>query len=71
MYNFRNGLLYNGPIFFYRFYEWLKKGKNRTPYFIKRKDGNLFLFAGLYDCVKFEGKIFITLLFISIKLLLC
>ena len=34
----------------------MKKGKQRTPYFIKRKDGNLFLFAGLYDCVKFEGK---------------
>ncbi|CAI2162340.1 13704_t:CDS:2 [Funneliformis geosporum] len=36
------------------FYEWLKKDKKRHPYYIKRKDGNLFLFAGLYDCVKFE-----------------
>ncbi|RGB38783.1 hypothetical protein C1646_691502 [Rhizophagus diaphanus] len=38
------------------FYEWLKKGKQRIPYFIKRKDGNLFLFAGLYDSVKFEDE---------------
>ncbi|RIA97476.1 hypothetical protein C1645_732438 [Glomus cerebriforme] len=38
------------------FYEWLKKGKQRIPYFIKRKDGNLFLFAGLYDCVNFEDE---------------
>ncbi|CAG8456655.1 10349_t:CDS:2 [Funneliformis caledonium] len=38
------------------FYEWLKKDKKRIPYFIKRKDGNLFLFAGLYDCVKFEDE---------------
>jgi len=38
------------------FYEWLKKGKQRTPYFVKRKDGNLFLFAGLYDSAKFEDE---------------
>lgn len=39
------------------FYEWLKKGpggKERIPHFVKRKDGNLMCFAGLWDCVKYE-----------------
>lgn len=38
------------------FYEWLKKnnGKDRIPHYIKRKDGGLFCFAGLWDCVKYE-----------------
>ncbi|RMZ84655.1 hypothetical protein DV737_g1162, partial [Chaetothyriales sp. CBS 132003] len=39
------------------FYEWLKKGpggKERIPYFVRRKDGNLMCFAGLWDCVKYE-----------------
>ncbi|KAG9774107.1 DUF159 domain protein, partial [Aureobasidium melanogenum] len=39
------------------FYEWLKKGpggKEKVPYFVKRKDGNLMCFAGLWDCVKYE-----------------
>ena len=40
------------------FYEWLKKGpsgKEKVPYFIRRKDGDLLCFAGLWDCVKYEG----------------
>ena len=40
------------------FYEWLKKGpsgKEKVPHFIRRKDGNLMCFAGLWDCVKYEG----------------
>ncbi|KAK7550834.1 hypothetical protein IWX49DRAFT_498301 [Phyllosticta citricarpa] len=39
------------------FYEWLKKnnGKEKIPHFVKRKDGQLMCFAGLWDCVKFEG----------------
>ncbi|EXJ91417.1 hypothetical protein A1O1_04529 [Capronia coronata CBS 617.96] len=40
------------------FYEWLKKGpggKERIPYFVKRKDGNLMCFAGLWDCAQYEG----------------
>ncbi|KKZ62907.1 hypothetical protein EMCG_02752 [[Emmonsia] crescens] len=40
------------------FYEWLKKGptgKEKVPYFIRRKDGNLMCFAGLWDCVQYEG----------------
>ncbi|TPX38307.1 hypothetical protein SmJEL517_g00134 [Synchytrium microbalum] len=34
------------------FYEWLKEGKDgkeRSPYYITRKDGQPLLFAGLYD----------------------
>ncbi|KAL9022055.1 MAG: hypothetical protein Q9185_000796 [Variospora sp. 1 TL-2023] len=39
------------------FYEWLKKngGKEKIPYFTKRKDGQLMCFAGLWDCVQYEG----------------
>lgn len=38
------------------FYEWLKKSNNKEkiPHFVKRKDGQLMCFAGLWDCVKFE-----------------
>ncbi len=39
------------------FYEWLKKGpggKEKIPHFVKRKDGQLICFAGLWDCVKYE-----------------
>ena len=40
------------------FYEWLKKngGKEKIPHFTKRKDGQLMCFAGLWDCVKYEGR---------------
>lgn len=37
------------------FYEWLKKGKEKIPHYIKRKDGQLMFFAGLWDCVQYEG----------------
>ncbi|OJJ74646.1 hypothetical protein ASPBRDRAFT_193356 [Aspergillus brasiliensis CBS 101740] len=40
------------------FYEWLKKGpggKEKVPHFVKRKDGDLMYFAGLWDSVKYEG----------------
>ncbi|KAF1809648.1 DUF159-domain-containing protein [Eremomyces bilateralis CBS 781.70] len=39
------------------FYEWLKKnnGKDRIPHYTKRKDGKMMCFAGLWDCVKYEG----------------
>ncbi|CUS12532.1 unnamed protein product [Tuber aestivum] len=37
------------------FYEWLHKGKEKIPHFIKRKDGEMMLFAGLWDCVQYEG----------------
>ncbi|KAK3714432.1 hypothetical protein LTR37_007738 [Vermiconidia calcicola] len=38
------------------FYEWLKKngGKEKVPHFVKRKDGGLMCFAGLWDCVQYE-----------------
>ncbi|KAK0701519.1 hypothetical protein B0T21DRAFT_378819 [Apiosordaria backusii] len=32
------------------FYEWLQKGKEKIPHYIKRKDGKLMLLAGLWDC---------------------
>lgn len=41
------------------FYEWLKKGpggKEKIPHFVKRKDGDLMCFAGLWDCVSYEGE---------------
>jgi putative SOS response-associated peptidase YedK len=39
------------------FFEWLKTGpKNKLPHYIKRKDGQLMCFAGLWDCVEYEGK---------------
>ncbi len=31
------------------FYEWTRDGKTRTPFYFKRKDGDLFAFAGLFD----------------------
>ena len=40
------------------FYEWLKKGpggKEKVPHFIRRKDWELMCFAGLWDCVSYEG----------------
>jgi putative SOS response-associated peptidase YedK len=42
------------------FYEWLHKnnGKDKIPHYIKRKDGQLMLFAGLWDCVKYDGMAF-------------
>ena len=41
------------------FYEWLKKsgGKEKIPHFVRREDGQLMCFAGLWDCVKFEGEL--------------
>ena len=41
------------------FYEWLKKngGKEKIPHYTKRKDGQLMCFAGLWDCVQYEGKL--------------
>ncbi|RTE75985.1 hypothetical protein BHE90_009550 [Fusarium euwallaceae] len=37
------------------FYEWLKIGKDKLPHYVKRKDGHLMCFAGLWDCVQYEG----------------
>lgn len=38
------------------FYEWLKTGpKDKLPHYVKRTDGQLMCFAGLWDCVQYEG----------------
>jgi putative SOS response-associated peptidase YedK len=45
------------------FFEWLKTGtKNKLPHYIKRKDGQLMCFAGLWDCVEYEGRPFVAVL---------
>jgi putative SOS response-associated peptidase YedK len=31
------------------FYEWRKEGAGKTPFYIHRKDGELFAFAGIFD----------------------
>ncbi|KAJ7216197.1 hypothetical protein B0H12DRAFT_343705 [Mycena haematopus] len=38
------------------YYEWLTKGKNKLPHFVKPKDGRLMLMAGLYDSVVLHGE---------------
>lgn len=38
------------------YYEWLTKGKDKLPHFIKPKDGQLMLMAGLYDHAIIDGK---------------
>ncbi|KAL2862649.1 SOS response-associated peptidase [Aspergillus lucknowensis] len=40
------------------YYEWLKRGpggKERIPHYTRRKDGDLMYFAGLWDCVTYQG----------------
>lgn len=47
------------------FYEWLKKGpggKEKIPHFVRRKDGDLMCFAGLWDCVSYEGELVLSYL---------
>ena len=39
-----------------RYYEWLKKGTQRIPHFMRHKDRRLMLFAGLYDSATLEGE---------------
>ncbi|KAK5661629.1 hypothetical protein OQA88_9729 [Cercophora sp. LCS_1] len=37
------------------FYEWVKLGpKEKQPYFVRRKDAGLMMFAGLWDRVRYE-----------------
>ncbi|KAK4148962.1 embryonic stem cell-specific 5-hydroxymethylcytosine-binding protein [Chaetomidium leptoderma] len=39
------------------FYEWLKTGpKEKVPHYVKRKDGKLMCFAGLWDCVCYDDE---------------
>lgn len=37
------------------FYEWLKKGKEKQPYFVQWEDNRLMCFAGLYDHAVIDG----------------
>lgn len=36
------------------YYEWKTKGKQKTPYYVVRKDGKLLFLAGLYDYLESE-----------------
>ncbi|KAI0298994.1 hypothetical protein B0F90DRAFT_1631821 [Multifurca ochricompacta] len=38
------------------YYEWLKKGTQRTPHFTRHRDRRLMLFAGLYDSATLNGE---------------
>lgn len=39
------------------FFEWLKTGpKDKLPHYVKRTDGQLMCFAGLWDCVQYDGE---------------
>lgn len=40
------------------FFEWYKKdgGRTKIPHYIKRKDGQLMLFAGLWDVASWDGE---------------
>ncbi|KAJ6482830.1 hypothetical protein C8R47DRAFT_1132822 [Mycena vitilis] len=38
------------------YYEWLTKGRDKLPHFVKPKDGRLLLMAGLYDSVVLSGE---------------
>ncbi|TRX97216.1 hypothetical protein FHL15_002010 [Xylaria flabelliformis] len=40
------------------FYEWLEKdgGREKLPHYVRRKDGKLMCFAGLWDVVQYESK---------------
>ncbi|KAI1424108.1 hypothetical protein F5Y12DRAFT_753999 [Xylaria sp. FL1777] len=39
------------------FYEWLKKdgGREKMPHYVRRKDGKVMCFAGLWDVVQYEN----------------
>ncbi|KAF9358826.1 hypothetical protein BGX26_000829 [Mortierella sp. AD094] len=38
-----------------RFYEWRRRGKERVPFYTKRRDGNLMLMAAIYDVAQIQG----------------
>ncbi|KAK2466600.1 hypothetical protein APHAL10511_000858 [Amanita phalloides] len=38
------------------YYEWLTKGKDKFPHFVKHKDGQMMLMAGLYDRATIDNK---------------
>ena len=44
-----------------RYYEWLKKGKERLPHFTKHSDGRPMLLAGLWDSVLLQGALSLSM----------
>ncbi|KFY84935.1 hypothetical protein V500_08864 [Pseudogymnoascus sp. VKM F-4518 (FW-2643)] len=38
------------------FYEWLHRGREKVPHYVKRRDGGMMCLAGLWDCVKYDGQ---------------
>ncbi|KAF9581588.1 hypothetical protein BGW38_001346 [Lunasporangiospora selenospora] len=38
------------------FYEWRRRGKERVPFYTKRRDGNLMLMAAIYDVAQIQGQ---------------
>ncbi|GAA5862386.1 hypothetical protein JCM8547_007624 [Rhodosporidiobolus lusitaniae] len=43
-------------VFAQGFYEWLTKGKDKVPHFVKRSDGKLMALAGLWDYCDYKGQ---------------
>ena len=43
------------------YYEWLKKGKDRLPHYIRHNDDKVMLLAGLYDVAHIDGEQVYTL----------
>ncbi|KAF9163137.1 hypothetical protein DFQ26_002891 [Actinomortierella ambigua] len=37
------------------FFEWRRRGKERVPFYTKRRDGHLMLMAGIYDVATIQG----------------
>ncbi|KAG8908996.1 hypothetical protein FRB99_000099 [Tulasnella sp. 403] len=42
------------------YYEWIQKGTQRVPYYMKHKDGKPILFAGMWEVTTLEGNKFPT-----------
>lgn len=41
------------------YYEWMKRGpggRDKIPHYTRRKDSDLMYFAGLWDCVEYQGE---------------
>lgn len=60
--------LYSQRALVRRYYEWLKKGKDKIPHFTKQKTGKLMLLAGLYDSVVLQGNHYSWLRVISLEI---
>jgi putative SOS response-associated peptidase YedK len=50
------------------FYEWKKEGRSRQPFYIRRRDGALFAFAGLWETWESpEGEVRRTCVIITVE----